>query len=273
MLSGLKKLLHDVTESVSNLASNAVADATISASLALPTMQMTSDSDAWHSLGAHQRSCLQAISDNQNKNHAANAQTAALLASVCSTLQAQDSLVANLQQDIDFVAESQSSLSSLAAELAIMSQELTALTSFLASFREAHISRTVTKLKINADAELLRAQKNSHALITAASRARDLNLNKSIHASKAPVSIPPASESCAAPSQIFADVDVSGSEPQRDQLPSAEAKVSEVVSAPDSGATAGDSVIIDFEELLADEQDSTLSNASQVAAEDEREGE
>jgi hypothetical protein len=265
MLSGWKKLLQDVTESVSNLASNAVADATISASLTLPIIQLTNESDAWRSLGAHQRLCLQAISDNQNKNHVAIAQTSALIASVCSKLQARDLSVGTLQQDIDFVSESKSSLSSLSSEFAIMSQELIALTNFLADFREAHISRTATRLKIDADAELLRAQKNSHARITAASRARDLNLNKSIHALKAPVVIPSTSGRLPA----TADVDCAlqpGSESQPDRLSGAMAKAPED-ALPESGATTGDNVIIDFGELLQDEEEGNLPKSSEATAE------
>ena len=253
MLSGWKKLLQDVTESVSNLASNAVADATISASLTLPTIQLSNGTDAWHSLGTHQRSCLQAISDNQNKNHAANGQTSALLASVCSKLQARDLLVGNLQQDIDFVSESKSSLPTLASEIAIMSQELISLTNFLAAFREALTSRTVARLKNDADVELLLAQKNSHARITAASRARDLNLNKSIHAVRPPLPVPSASVPSNAPSLIVADAEGAarpGPESQLEHLSGAAGNAPEAVLAPKADEGTGNDVVIDFEELL-----------------------
>jgi hypothetical protein len=276
MLSGWKKLLQDVTESVSNLASNAVADATITASLALPTIQLSNESDAWRSLGAHQRACLLAISDNQNKNHAASGRTSALLASACSKLQAQDSLADSLQQDIHFVAASKSCFSSQAAELAIMSRELVSLTNFLAVFREAHIARTATRLKSDADAELLRAQKNSHARITAASRARDLNLNKSIHAVKAAISVPTAGAPSSAASQIVVDTDggmQSALKSEIDRLPTAESTAHEVDSALTSRAATGDSVIVDFEELLRDEPPGKLPIAAEAAAEETSAGE
>ena len=264
MLSGWKKMLQDVSESVANLASTAVADATISASLNLPALQSSNDADAWHSLGAHHRTCLHAISDNQNKNHVAVGQTSALLTAATSTLQARDALMGGIQQDIEFVSESKISLASLASELSVMSSDLIMLTNFLAAFREAHISRTVTKLKNDADADLVRAQKTCHARITAAARARDLNLDKSIYAAK------PAKQQLAPQADGF--IPPAPSSQSDGGLNTAEhAPEAAIASASHEGS--GENVVIDFEELLSSDQDVALPPASVEAGGDGATGE
>ncbi len=255
-------MLQDMSESVSNLASNAVADATISASLNLATLQ-SSNEDAWHSLGAHHRSCLQSISDNQNKNHAAIGQNSALLSSVCSKLQARHAVVENLQHDIDFMSESKNPLTLMASELASLSQELISLTNFLAAFREIHISRSVTGMKNDADADLVRAQKTSHARITAAARARDLNLEKSINSSRARVPIPSARLSSSAPPMtVPPTVDSSQQGPASlvDHVSGAAEKSPEEISFPTSIDSTGEQVVIDFEKLLESEADGASSS-------------
>ncbi len=263
-------MLQDMSESVSNLASNAVADATISASLSLPTLQSTCEADSWHVLGAHHRSCLNMISENQNKNHAANSQTSALLVSVSSKLHARDASLGHLQQDIEFISDCKSSVSALAAELEAMSQELVALTDFLAVFREAHISRTVTRLKKDAAADIERAQKNSHARVAAAARARDLHLDRSVNTVKALLSISATSLPSAAPPATAADAagfKQAVPTSQCDHNSSAAEVVPDAVSASKSNESAGENVIIDFEEMLACDQDGLLPVASEEGAE------
>jgi hypothetical protein len=276
MLSGWKKMLQDVSESVANLASTAVADATISASLNLPALQSSNDADAWHSLGAHHRTCLHAISDNQNKNHVAIGQTSALLSAATSTLQARDALMGGIQQDIDFVSESKISLASLASELSAMSSDLNMLTNFLAAFREAHISRTVTKLKNDADADLVRAQKNCHARITAAARARDLNLDKSIYAAKPAAAAPSSSAPSAAKQQLAPQADgfippAPSSQSDGGLNTTEQAPEAAIASASHEGS--GENVVIDFEELLSSDQDVALPPASVEAGGDGATGE
>jgi hypothetical protein len=268
MLTGWKKMLQDMSESVSNLASNAVADATISASLNLATLQSSNEADAWHSLGAHHRSCLQSISDNQNKNHVAIGQASTLLSSVCSKLQAQNALVESFQQDIEFISESKSSLTSLAAELADMSQELISLTNFLAVFREVHISRSVTSMKNDADADLLRAQKTSHARITAAARARDLNLDKSIYTARAAGPIPSTSARPSTAPLSVQPMQQQGQASQVESVPDAAGNVPEAALVPNSRESTGEHVVIDFEQLLeSDQDDGTLPiNSAEAAA-------
>ena len=266
-------MLQDMSESVSNLASNAVADAAISASLTLPTLHSANEADAWRALGAHNRSCLHAISENQNNNHASSSQTCAILVSVCSKLQGRDALVGRLPQDIEVIAESKSAVALLAAELAIMSEELISLTDFLAVFREAHISRTAAKLKRDAAADVERAQKNSHARVTAAARARDLQLDKSVNVASAPVSIPTATSLPSAASYATA-ANAAGftqavpasrfdhSSSAAEVAPRAEA----VSTPPECIESAGENVVIDFEVMLASEQDGALPNSSAEGA-------
>lgn len=254
-------MLLEMTESVSNLASNVVADATISASLNIPSLKLSNEFDAWHSLGAHHRSCLQTIADNQNKNHAADLKVSAQLASTYSKLQARDATVNNLQHDADFIFESKSSVTRIASELATLSEELISLTEFLAAFREAHITRTVKKMKNDADIELLRTQKNAHARITAATRARDLNLDRSVTFAKAPASVPPASHSFNAPPET--SVDTTGPL-QTGFLAHNSDSISSAIpaGAPSALLCNGDTVenvIIDFEELLESDQAGNLS--------------
>ena len=268
-------MLQDMSVSVSNLASNAVADATISASLNIATLQ-SSNEDAWHSLGAHHRSCLQSISDNQNKNHVVINQNSALLLTVCSKLEARHSVVENLQQDIDFISESKNSLSSMASELASMSQELISLTNFLAVFREVHISRSVIGMKNDADADLLRAQKTSHSLITAAARARDLNLDKSINSSRTAVSITSARPSSSVPPLAVpptVDFSQQGPESQVDHVSDASDKAPEEISVPTSVEGTGEQVVIDFEKILESEPNGASPIDSTQAADDTTAGE
>jgi hypothetical protein len=254
------------------LASSAVADATISASLNLPSLQLSNGADAWQSLGAHHRTCLQTISDNQNKNHVAISQTSALLSAASSTLQARDALMGGVQQDIEFVSESKSSIASIASELSVMSAELIALTNFLAAFREAHISRTVTKLKNGADADLVRAQKTCHARITAAARGRDLNLDRSIYAAKGAVAVPSSSTPSSAKLLAAPPADEYIPPAQLSQ-PDGGSNAAEAVLASASLESSGENVVIDFEELLSSEQDIALPPDSVDAVGDDASGE
>jgi hypothetical protein len=280
MLSGWKKMLQDMSESVTNLASNAVADATITASLNLASLQSSNESDAWHALGVNHRLRLQAISDNQNKNHVACGQASSMLSSACSKLQSQHASAERLQQDLDFVCESKSSLTSLASDLGNLSRDLIALTNFLAVFREVHISRSASRMKEEADADLLRAQKTSHARITAATRARDLNLDKSINTARATVSRPPAKLSSATPPSTeaqFGDDTQPGPASQVHHVSDDAGSAPEAVLAPkskgNSGDDAGECVVIDFEQLLSTDQDGSLPIDSSQAVEEIAAGE
>jgi hypothetical protein len=271
MLSGWKKMLQGMSESMSNLASNAVADAAISASLTLPTLHSANEADAWRALGAHNRSCLHTISENQNNNHASTSQTCDMLLSVCSKMQGRDALVGRLPQDIEVIAESKSAVALLAAELAIMSEELISLTDFLAVFREAHISRTVAKMKKDAAADVERAQKNSHARVTAAARARDLRLDTSVNVASAPVSIPTATSLPSAASYATAANAAGFTQAvptsRFDHSSSAAEVAPEAVSIPpECIESAGENVVIDFEVMLASEQDGALPNSSAEGA-------
>ncbi len=269
-------MLQDMSESVTNLASNAVADATITASLNLASLQSSNESDAWRALGVNHRLRLQTISDNQNKNQIACSQASSMLSSACSKLQSQHASAERLQEDLDFICESKSSLTSLASDLGNLSQDLITLTNFLAVFREVHISRSASKMKEEADADLLRAQKTSHARITAATRARDLNLDKSINTARAAVSRPSATLASAAPPSTearFGDDTQPGPATQGHHVSDDAGSAPEAVVAPKSEINSGDDVVIDFEQLLSTDQDGSLPIDSSQAAEEIAAGE